>query len=136
MTSSIAVSTLSQPRATMSPTVLQRFSPALPVNCSIPPDTSPRFGLPLKNRVTAGSSHTDPIDDTTASVFASVVTDSSVGFSASSSSTVTKSACRFSRGSSLCAFAVVRASHAGWSARSLSVLVRTNATRSATDSKA
>ena len=68
-----------------------RYPPSVssspPVNCSIPPDTRPRVGLPLKNRVTAGSSHTDPIDETTARVLASAFTDSSVGFAASNSAT-------------------------------------------------
>ena len=66
---------------------------------SIPPDTVPRLGLPLKNFDTAASSHTDPMDDTIASAPASAVTDSSVGFSATSSSTTTRSNCLSSAGS-------------------------------------
>ena len=134
--SSIAESTPSQPRATISPMLSQRFLPARPSNCSTPPASRPRLGLPLKKRVTAGSSHTTPSDDTTAIVWDSASTDSAVGFSASSSSTAIRSALRSSAGCSLWALALVSRPHAGWSVRSLSLLVRTNAARSATDSKA
>ncbi|EUA04477.1 hypothetical protein I547_1112 [Mycobacterium kansasii 824] len=76
------------------------------------------------------------MDDTIASVAANAVTDSSVGFSATSSSTTTRSNVLSAAGSKACACASVSSCHAGWSARSLSVLPRTNATRSATFSKA
>ena len=66
----------------------------------------------------------------------SSVTVSSLGFSATSSCTPTTSYCRSSGGSNVCAFASVSLSHAGWSVRSLSLLVLMNAARSATDSKA
>ena len=112
-TSSIAAITSSQLRATISAMPFHRFCPARPANCSMPPATRPRLGLPLKKRVTAGSSHTVPIDDTTASVFASWAMDSSVGFSASNSSTAMRSARRFSVGSSVCALAVLSRAQPG-----------------------
>ena len=111
------------------------FEPGLAGEVVDPALTVPRLGLPLKNFDTAGSSHTDPMDDTIVSAPASAATDSSVGFSATSSSTATRSNCLSSAGSNLCALASVSSFHAGWSARSLSVLVRTNATRSATVSR-
>ena len=93
------LSTSSQLRPMTSAIEFQRLAPALPVKWSIPPDTVPRLGLPLKNFDTAGSSHTDPMDDTIASAPASAVTDSSVGFSDTSSSTTTRSNCLSSAGS-------------------------------------
>lgn len=133
--SSIAPSTSSQPRAMISAIACQRLAPALPVKCSIPPDTVPRAGLPLKNFDTAASSHTDPMDDTMARTPATAVTDSSVGFSDTSSSTATRSNCLSFAGSNLCACAVRSRVHAGWSVRSLSSSDRTKATRSATEEK-
>ncbi len=59
--------------------------------------------MPLKNFNTGASSQTEPIEETTASVFASAATDSSVGFSATSSSTAIRSNCRSSAGSRVCA---------------------------------
>ena len=113
----------------------QRLSPALPLKWSMPPLRAPSVGLPLKNFITAGSSHTDPIDETIVSALASVASDSAVGLSETSSSTATRSKCLSSAGSNLCALASVSCCHAGWSTRSLSELVRTNATRSAVVSK-
>ena len=107
----------------------------MPVKWSMPPLSVPSVGLPLKNFITAGSSQTEPIDDTIANALASVVTDSSVGLSDTSSSTPTRSKCLSSPGATLCALAAVSSFHAGWSTRSLSVLVRTKATRSAGVSK-
>ena len=107
----------------------------MPVKWSIPPLSVPSVGLPLKNFITAGSSHTDPIDETIVSALASVASESAVGLSETTSSTATRSKCLSSAGSSLWALASVSAFHAGWSTRSLSVLVRTNATRSAGVSK-
>lgn len=111
--SSIALSTSSQLRPMTSPIAFQRLRPALPLKWSIPPDTVPSVGLPLKNFSTAASSHTDPMDETSASVRASSVTDSSVGFSDTSSSTATRSNCLSSAGENLCACAAVRSFHAG-----------------------
>ncbi len=111
--------------------------PARPVNWSMPPETSPRLGLPLKNRVTAGRSHTEPIEDTTARVSASEPRPRPR--SASRPATPPRRSGR--RGGprparSRWALALASRSQAGWSTRSLSVSVRTNAARSATDSKA
>src|SRR4051794_1589598 len=85
--SSTAPSTSSQPRPTMSAMACQRLSPALPVKWSMPPLSEPSVGLPLKNFITAGSSHTDPIDETIVNALASVSTDSAVGLSETSSLT-------------------------------------------------
>ncbi|COW13196.1 Uncharacterised protein [Mycobacterium tuberculosis] len=91
MISSMAASTSSQLRPMTSAIEFQRLLPAFPVKCSSPPETVPRMGLPLKNFDTAASSHTDPMADTIANEAASAATDSAVGFSASSSSTTTRS---------------------------------------------
>src|SRR4029077_14760444 len=64
------------------------------------------------------------------------LTVSSLGFSATNSSRLTRSYWRSSAGSNVCALASVSSSHAGWSVRSLSLLVLTNEARSATDSNA
>src|ERR1700742_3444459 len=77
---SIPLSTSSQLRPMISEIEFQRFRPAFPVKWSMPPDTVPRLGLPLKNFDTAASSHTDPIDDTIASATASAATASSDGY--------------------------------------------------------
>ena len=135
MTSSIASTTLSQLRPMTVAISPQRLRPLLPLKLSMPAPSEPRMGLPLKNFVTAGSSQTEPTDDTIARVRCSVATESSVGFSASSSCTPIRSYWRSSGGSNRCAFASVRPSHAGWSVRSLSLFVLMKATRSATDSK-
>src|SRR6185312_4050481 len=134
--SSIASTTLSQPRPITFSISAQRLRPGRPANASMPPPTVPSTGLPLKNLVTAGISHTDPMLDAIASVRCKSLTVSSLGFSATSSSRLTRSYWRSSAGSNVCALASVSFSQAGWSVRSLSVLVLTNAIRSATDSNA
>ena len=58
----------------------------------MPPVTRLRFGLPLKNRVTVGISHTEPSEETTANVLANALTEASVGRSASNSATAMRSA--------------------------------------------
>ena len=131
MTSSMAASTPSQLRPTIAAMLLHRLPPDLPANSPKPALTLDSVGLPLKNFVTVGSSHTVPTDDTMASVLATFCTDSSVGFSASSSSRPTRSNWWFSSASSRCADASVSAAQPGCSVRSLSVSLRTNATRSA-----
>ena len=90
----------------------------------------------MKNFVTVGRSHTEPIDEAIASVRCRVSTTVSLAFSAAVSGTPTRSYSWSSVGLSRCAEASVNFSQAGWSVRSWSVLVRTKATRSATDSKA
>src|SRR6201995_6212272 len=79
--SSTALSTSSQLRATTSAMACHRLSPALPVKWSIPPLSVPSVGLPLKNFITAGSSHTDPIEETIVNALASVANDSAGGLS-------------------------------------------------------
>src|SRR3954469_9291777 len=64
MTSSMASTTLSQLRPMTVPISAQRLRPLLPLKLSMPAPSEPRIGLPLKNFVTAGSSQTDPTDDT------------------------------------------------------------------------
>ena len=136
MTSSMASTTLSQLRPMADSMSAHRLRPMRPPNASTPPPSVPRPGFPLKNLLIAGSSHTDPMADAMASDRCSCFTVSSLGFSAANSGTPTTSYWRSSPGSSRCALASVIVCHAGWSVRSLSVLVLTKATRSATDSKA
>jgi hypothetical protein len=57
----------------------------------MPPLSVPSVGLPLKNFITAGSSHTCPIDATIVNALASVSTESAVGLSDTTSSTATRS---------------------------------------------
>ena len=111
--SSMASITLSQPRPIISASEFQRLRPALPVKWSMPPETVPKLGLPLKNFDTATNSQTDPMDEMTDRAAASEVTESSVGFSATSSSTITRSNCLSSAGWKVCACASVRPFHAG-----------------------
>ncbi len=91
----------------------QRLRPARPLNTSTPPPTVPSTGLPLKNLVTDGSSHTVPIDDTTASARCSSSTVSAVGLLARISSKAARSCVWSSVGFSVWAFASVSFSHAG-----------------------
>ncbi len=82
---SIASTTLSQPRPITDSISAHRLRPARPANASMPPPTVPSTGLPLKNLVTAGISHTDPMAEAIASVRCSSSIVSSLGFSATSS---------------------------------------------------
>ncbi len=79
----------------------------------MPPPMVPSTGLPLNILVTVGRSHTDPIAETNPKVPRSVLMDSSVGFSATSSGTPIRSWCWSSAGSNRCALAWVSFSHAG-----------------------
>ncbi len=92
---------------------LQRLRPARPSKASTPPPTDPRMGWPLKNLETAIRSHTEPIAWTMVKLPSSDRTDSSVGFSATTSGTPIRSWRWSSDGSQRCADPAVSAAQPG-----------------------
>ena len=77
------------------------------MNCSIPSGQTAEGRIAVEELGDGGHSRAEPIDNTTVDVFADAVAESSISCSASRSSTATSSACRFSSGFELSAFAVV-----------------------------
>src|SRR3954469_15178542 len=130
-TSSMASSTSSQRSAITSVSSVQRRSPSRPVNGNVPWSSRSKPSAAPSTSVTASSSHTSARDRTMATIWASSSMVHVSGSSAASSGTPTRSNWCCSSGSSSGTLSFGTTGQAGWSVRSCSVAVRTNAARCA-----